>query len=137
MISFNSKSLYKTLNEDVKLTSDEYGKYDLDMCNGDYINVSGNDSLLNACIIAILTRFKELKNPTYSEFGCRAHELIKYNQTKITKFKLETYINDVLIRMRRIRTVNYINITQDSPDYKVEFSVTSINDEIIKGSLSL
>ena len=30
----------RTLNEDVKLVSDEYGKYDLDMDNGDYVNVT-------------------------------------------------------------------------------------------------
>ena len=128
----------KTLNEDVRLVSDEYGKYDLDMDNGDYINVLGNESLLNACIIAILTRYNELKeNPTYNGFGCRVHDLVKENQKKLTKFKLETYINEVLTNMRRIRKVNYINITQEPEVYEVEFSITSINDEIVKGSLSL
>ena len=137
MIS-STDHVYKTLNEDVKLVGNEYGKYDLDMDNGDYINVIGLDSLKNACIIAILTRFRELKNnPTYSEFGCRAHELIKDNQRKLTRYKIETYINDVLTKMRRIRTINYITVTQRDPDYYVEFSVTSINDETIKGSLSL
>ena len=56
----------KTLNEDVKLKSDEYGKWDLSFENGDYVNVTGLASLHNACIIAILTRFRELsENPTY------------------------------------------------------------------------
>ena len=52
----------KTLNEDVQLVGNEYGKYDLDMDNDDYINVTGVHSLANACIIAILTRFNELSS---------------------------------------------------------------------------
>ena len=43
----------KTLNEDVRLKSDEYGKWDLDIDNGDYVNCTGLVSLNNACIIAI------------------------------------------------------------------------------------
>ncbi len=128
----------KTLNEDVKLKSDEYGFFDLDMDNGDYINVTGVDSLLNACIIAIMTRYGELNNPTYDEFGCQAHELPKMNQNRLFRFKLETYINDTLMKMRRIRTVNSITLTRtDVHSYQVEFDITSINDEIIKGSVVL
>lgn len=136
--SYDYKYL-KNLNEDVKLKSDIYGSWDLDMDNDDYINVTGNNSLLNACIIAIMTRFKELKTiSTYDGFGCRVHELIKDNQTKIFLYKLETSINEVLSNMRRIRTVNWINISKTGVhEYTVSFSITSVNDEIIKGELSL
>lgn len=128
----------KTLNEDVKLKSDEYGKWDLDMCNGDYVNVTGLVSLNNACIIAIMTRFNEVKTDTYDGFGCKAHELIKDNKTKLTLFKLETYIEDVLNDMRRVQEVNYVDISENtSESYHVNFSVTSINDETIKGSVAL
>lgn len=129
----------KTLNEDVRLKSDEYGSFDLDMRNGDYVNVTGTASLLNACIIAIMTRYGELiDNPTYSEFGCRVHELIKDNQTKLFLFKLETHIRNVLNSMRRIARINNINIKKtDVNEYTVEFDVTSINDEIVKGSVVL
>ena len=129
----------KTLNEDVKLKSDEYGFFDLDMDNGDYINVTGLDSLLNACIIAIMTRAGELvDNPTYNEFGCQAHELPKQNQNRLFLFKLEAYINDTLTKMRRVRSVDRISVTRtDIHDYQVEFDITSINDEIIKGSVVL
>lgn len=135
--SYDYKNL-KTLNEDAKLKSDFYGRWDLDMQDGDYINVTGNNSLLNACIIAIMTRFNELKMPLYDGFGCRVHELIKENQTRMFVYKLEISINEVLEKMRRIKTVNEINITKtDRHEFTVGFSVTSINDEIIKGKVSL
>ena len=128
----------KTLNEDVKLKSDEYGKWDLDMHNGDYINTTGLPTLHNACIIAILTRFGEIQNPTYNGFGCHAHELIKDNKTKLLLFKLETDITEVLNKMRRIHQVNWVKIIEDDVySYLVKFSVTSINDEIVEGSVTL
>lgn len=131
----------KTLNEDVKLVSDSYGSWDLDMDNGDYINVTGLDSLLNACIIAILTRFNELyPNPTYTDFGCHVHELIKANQTRLVLYQIETDITDVLLKMRRVNIVNFVNVSEnktDAGEYDVNFSITSINDEIVEGSVSI
>jgi len=129
----------KTLNEDVELISDEYGAFDIHMENGDYVNVTGHKSLLNACIIAIMTRYDELNNnPTYQGFGCHVHELIKDNQNKMFFFKLETYIADTLNNIRRVKTVNSVNILQtDVYQFKVEFDITSVNDEIIKGSVVL
>ena len=127
----------KTLNEDVKLKSDEYGSFDLDMHNGDYINVTGTDSLLNACIIAIMTRYNEIKNSTYADFGCRIHDLIKDNQNKMFFFKLETYVTEVLEKMRRIYTVNSVTITKmNDGQLLLEFNITSINDEIVAGSVT-
>ena len=129
----------KTLNEDVKLVSDEYGKYDLDMRNGDYINITGLNSLQNACIIAILTRYGELRdNPTYQGFGCRVHDLIKDNKTRMFLYKLEISLTETLNRMRRIKTVNWLNIVEDDThSYSVAFNVTSINDETVKGEVVL
>lgn len=128
--------LYKTLNEDVKLKSNNYGKFDIQFENGDYVNVTGNESLKNAIIIAIMTRYNELTN-LYTGFGCRVHELIKDNQNTMTKYKLELYVSEVLENMRRIKEVNSINITELDSKYLVEFIVTSINDEIVKGSVKL
>lgn len=129
----------KTLNEDAKLVSNIYGKYDLAMENGDYINVTGSNSLENAIIIAILTRYHELKRiSTYSDFGCRVHDLIKDNKTKLTLFKLETSIMETLNSMRRIQMVNSLKIIEDEAhSYFVLFTVTSINDEIIKSKVAL
>lgn len=128
--------LYKTLNEDVKLKSNNYGKFDIQFENGDYVNVTGNESLKNAIIIAIMTRYNELTN-LYTGFGCRVHELIKDNQNTMTKYKLELYVSEVLENMRRIKEVNSINITELDSKYLVEFIVTSINDEIVKDSVKL
>lgn len=129
----------KTLNEDVKLVSDEYGKFDLDMDNGDYVNVTGVDSLRNACIIAIMTRYNELKKiSTYEGFGCRVHELIKANKTKLLKYKIEISITETLNNMRRIKTVNSIEIVEDDiHSYQVVFDVTSINDETVRGKVNI
>lgn len=129
----------KTLNMDVKLKTDEYGLFDIKMENGDYVNVTGLNSLLNACIITIMTRYGEMVgNPTYDEFGCHVHQLIKDNQTKMFLFKLENYIYNVLLDMRRVKSVNEVNVSRiDVNEYSVKFDVTSINDEIVKGSVVL
>lgn len=128
----------KTLNEDVKLKSDEYGFFDLDMHNGDYINVTGTNSLLNACIIAIMTRYNEIQNSTYENFGCKISELIKDNQTSMFFFKLESYVQEVLEKMRRVYIVNSIEITpQNDAQILVEFNITSITDEIVAGSITV
>ena len=142
MIPINTQSydyrFKKTLNEDVELTPNTNNtKYDITIENGDYKNVTGEKSLNNAIIIAILTRYNEIKNPTYNEFGCRAHELTKDNQNSITQFKLETYITDTLENIRRIHSINTLNITPTSDGYDVKFSVTSINDEIVKGEITI
>lgn len=130
--------VYKTLNEDVQLIGNQYGRYDLNMVDKDYVNVTGHNSLQNACVIAILTRYNELKTPLYNGFGCRVHELIKGNKTRLQDFKIETYITETLNNMRRVKNVNWVEITEETNEsYDVSFSITSINDEIIKGKVSL
>ena len=129
----------KTLNEDVKLKSNEYGRYDLDMTEDDYINVTGHKSLLNACIIAILTRYNELKQiPLYEGFGCRVHDQVKYNKTRLQTYKIETAIQETLDKMRRVKTVDYLEVVDTGPySYGVNFQITSINDFTVKGKVNL
>lgn len=133
---------YKTLNEDILLKPDKYNKWDMQFENGDIINVTGHESLKNGICIAIMTRFQELKNnKTYNDFGCRIHELIKANKSNMVMYKIQIFIEEVLLNMRRIRKINWINV-EDSLDndyakYHVTFSVTSITDEIVEGELSL
>jgi len=133
--------LYTTLNEDVHLTSDEYGRWDLDFKNGDIVYVDGLKSLENACVIAIMTRYNELShNPLYKNFGCRIHELIKENQSIMVEYKIKEFIQDTLKNMRRIKKVNWVEVTpsnQDSYKYDVSFSISSINDVNITSTLSL
>lgn len=131
---------YKTLNEDVELIPVDKGEfYDINFENGDYVNVTGKDSLRNAIIIAILTRFTELnKIPLYQNFGCRVHELIKDNKSDMVEYEMKLFIQETLENMRRIQEVNELELTNSSKEgYKVYFKVTSINDEIVSGSVTI
>lgn len=140
-IDYNSDDyqFYKTLHEDVQLQQNQYGKWDLQMKNGDYVNVTGKQSLYNAIIIAIMTRMGELHdNPLYNEFGCRIHELIKANKTNQVLYEVELFVNDTLESIMRIQEVEYVEVTEsDTHEYHIEFSVTSITDEIIAGSVEV
>ncbi|MBO6275792.1 MAG: hypothetical protein J6M91_09735 [Methanobrevibacter sp.] len=130
---------YKTLNEDVKLIPNRYGKYDLAMENEDYVNVTGNDSLYNAIVIAIMTRFNELGDiSVYEDFGCRVHEVIKSLKSDSVLYDVELYITEVLENMRRIQEINELIVTDsDVNNYHVYFNVTSINDEIVTGEVDI
>ena len=129
---------FKTLNEDIKLVDNGYGEYDMEFSNGDIVNLTGVESLHNAIIIAILTRFRELNhNQLYDEFGCRVHEEVKANHGRMTKYRIEKHIEETLQKMRRIRSVNSITVTEIEQGYKVHFNITSINDETVNGTVSL
>ena len=131
--------LYKTLNEDVQLKPNEYNKWDIQIENGDYVNITGLKSLHNAICIAIMTRFQELNNnPLYADFGCRVHGLVKANKSEMLRYKLEVFIEEILENMRRIHEVNSIEIIDtEAHSYQVNFTVTSIDDEIVKGSVRI
>lgn len=128
-----SYRFYKTLNHDVRLESNEYNEWDIVFNDNDWVDVTGFESLRNACIIAIMTRYTELDIEIYEEFGCRIHELIKTNKSKNVLYRIELFISDVLDKMRRIRKVHWVHVT-DSPNnmdynYRVEFSVSCVRDE--------
>lgn len=127
------------LNEDIKLIPDEYGVYDIEFIDGDIHNVTGLESLYNGCVIAIMTRYKELTdNPTYQDFGCLVHTLVKDNKSKLVAYKLELYITQTLESMRRVKTVNEVRVTEPEPySYQVYFNITAHNDETIKGDVLL
>ena len=129
--------LYKGLNEDIKLVTDEYKiHYDISFDAGDVVNVQGFDSLVNACCIAIMTRFDELERlPHYDEFGNKAHRLIKKNKNQLTRKTVEDNCDEVLKNIRRIKKVNFIEVTTLEFGYLVEFSVTSINDQQLYGDV--
>ena len=127
---------FKTLNMDVKLTSNEYGEWDIvfDPIDNDWVNVTGFESLANACVIAIMTRFQEEQFlPPYEDFGCRVHELIKANKSRNNLYLIELYVTETLNSIRRVKKVNWV-VVEDSPgeeyySYSVSFSVTCVRDE--------
>ena len=132
----------KTLHMDVEILPDEWNnKWDLQFSNGDFKMLTGKDSLRNAINIAIMTRYQELKNELYTNFGCKIHELLKANKSIVVQKKIQYYCENVLNEMRRIKRVNEIIVTDNKDDnthkYGVFFNITSINDEIISGSVKL
>ena len=132
---------HRTLNEDVKIrpVSETSQHWDLQMANDDYVNVTGYESLKNAICIAIMTRFTELDSiPVYDEFGCRVHELIKANKSEMVRYKIELFVVEVLENMRRVASVESVKVSDDKNySYLIEFSVISISDAIINGSVSI
>lgn len=132
---------HRTLNEDVKIrpVSETSQHWDIQMENDDYVNVAGYESLKNAICIAIMTRFTELDSiPLYDEFGCRVHELVKANKSEMIRYKIELFVVDVLETMRRVASVESVKVSDDKDySYLIEFSVISISDAIINGSVSI
>ena len=134
MLPVNEDSIdhqfFKTLNDDIKLTPNQYGEWDMVFEDGDIVNVTGAESLANAIVILIMTRYGELKNnPLYkNDFGCRVHEIPKDNITNLNQYKVEKYIEESVKKMRRVKTINSIQVTPHAVGYKGVLAVTSIND---------
>ena len=128
---------YKALNEDIKLVTDDYTiNYDIQFEAGDIVNLTGQDSLVNACCISIMTRFNAISGlPHYNQFGNKAHQLVKKNKSPLTRKTVEANCEEVLKKIRRIKKINYIEITDTTHGYLVEFSVLSLNDQNIYGNL--
>lgn len=131
-----SYRFYKTLNMDVKLKPNEYGEWDIvwDEYTNDWVNIDGFESLANACVIAIMTRWTEEEFlPPYEEFGCRVHELIKANKSKNSLYLIELYITETLENIRRVKKVNWVSVEDCKDDlayeYHVGFSVSCMRDE--------
>lgn len=143
MLPTNPESIderfFKTLNEDIKLKPNQYGEWDMVFKDGDIVNVTGAESLANAIVILIMTRYGELKNNILykDDFGCRVHEIPKDNITNLNQYKIEKYIEESIHRMRRVKTINYITVTPKVNGYTVVLSVTALNDEDVNLKLSL
>ena len=107
--------------------------------DGDIVNVTGAESLANAIVILIMTRYGELKNNILykDDFGCRVHEIPKDNITNLNQYKTEKYIEDAVKRMRRVKTINYIQVTPYANGYNVTLAVTSINDTDVTLTMEL
>lgn len=132
----------KTLHNDVEILPDQWNnKWDLQFENGDFKILTGTESLRNAICIAIMTRYNELKNELYHPgFGCRIHELVKKNKSVVVQKKIAYHCENTLREMRRIKKVNEIIVNDSNHNdwkYEVFFNITSINDEVIHGSVNL
>lgn len=133
----------KTLNKDINLIERDNGLWDYQNKFGDLVISTGKQSLRNALIIACLTSWNYLNrkgNPTYETFGNRAYEELKKKKSRMVEYKIRQYFIEVLNRIRRVQKVEDITV-YDSPtdlnSYTVNFTVTSINDEIVKGKFTI
>lgn len=125
----------ETLNKDIKLEYKNNRKYDRKLVNGDWVQVEGIPSLKAAIRVKLMTIFGELQtNPTYSSWGNKAWFTLKDIQTPVTLTQIREYTRIALLEMRRIASVDYLNVYTDPmvPEkIRVEGVVTSIEgDEV-------
>ena len=125
------EEFFSTLNEDIKLSPNEFGEWDMVFSDYDIVNATGLESLANAITILIMTRYGELKhNILYKDdFGCKIHSVVKDNITNLNNYKIEKYIDEAIKRMRRVKRINYIQVKPKENGYSIILSVTSISDE--------
>ena len=128
----------KFLNKDIDINADKYGKWDISTDQKNLKILTGLKCLENGIIISILTRYNELKKlPSFNNFGCRAHEIIKAKKTNLNEFKLRTYIKESVEAMNRIESVDSLDITSNVEGYNVKISCTSISGERVNTEVNL
>ncbi len=150
MINNEEQEFYITQGHDIEIQSSpeghihDYNHWDLVMENDDYTITSGEDTLFNACAIAILTGYNEMgdryENSTYSMFGNPAYGLLKTNKSELVKFKIEEYIKKVLKSIRRVGELVEVVVSEDEFNpyaYNVFFHVIGLDDEHASGEINL
>ena len=151
---------YKTLHHDIGLVRRSNGLWDLwfgqdeiskNYKNDEYLRIVDGDlvtateihSLQVGIIIACLTSWNYLNrtgNPIYTEFGNESYSLLKKNKGINTQYKIEQFFIDCLNRMRRVYSIEYLNVyeIENNPYlYKVVFKVISVTNTIVDGEFYL
>lgn len=121
-----------TLNKDIKLIKNQYGKYDFEFKKNDLNIVSGIESYKTGILIAVSTGYQELLktgNSTYADFGNKSFTTLKRNKSREIEFELESYLTEVISKMRRTKNVNEITVTSNNNGYDVFINTTTITDE--------
>ena len=79
---------------DINIDTDENGYWDIQFQNEDLDILRIEDEILeNGIILTILTRHTELSpNQTYNLYGSRLYELVKENNTQLTRGRIRAYI---------------------------------------------
>lgn len=118
---------------DINIDTDENGYWDIQFQDGDLDILRIEDEVLeNGIILTILTRHTELRpNPTYNLYGSRLYELIKQNDTQLTRSRIRAYIKEALENMRRVKSVDNIVFT----DEVIEIYVTKDDGESLNVGL--
>lgn len=151
---------YKTLHHDIGLVqrsnglwdlwfgqdkiSERYKRYSyLDIIDGDLVSATELHSLQVGIIVACLTSWNYLNrtgNPIYSKFGNESYSLLKRNKGTNTQYKIKHYFIECLNRMRRVYSVEYLNVYEvaNNPHlYKVVFKVLSVTNTLVDGEFYL
>ena len=126
------------LNKDIDINDTGHGYWDISFHEKNMNILTGLKCLENGIIIAILTRYNELKKlPSYENFGCKAHQLIKARKTNMNEFKLRTYIKESVEAMNRVASVDDLIITSKTEGYNVKIYCTSINGNRVNAEVNL
>lgn len=126
------------LNKDIDLNHTGYGFWDVSLDDDGFVFIDDVSSLENGIIITILTRYKELMElPTYEDYGCRVHEMIKTRQTKLNEFKIRNYIQESVEAMNRIQSVEEVTLTHIPIGYHAEIYATSITGNVVNVEVTL
>lgn len=126
------------LNKDIDLNHAGYGFWDIELDDDGFVFIDDVEALENGFIISILTRFQELKElPTYKDYGCRVHEMIKTRKTRLNEFKIKNYIQESIEAMNRVESVEDVELTPTILGYHVMIYATSINGGLIRAEMDL
>lgn len=129
-----------TLNRDCELIKLKNGAWDINFDKGDMVIVKGEKSVRNACIIALLTVWNELKNnPTYLNTGNKAYSYLKANKSDMTLYNIECCFREVLEEIRRIKSIDILEVSDSENDayaYSVFFSITTHNNKSVNGDVN-
>lgn len=151
---------FKTLHHDIGLVQRSNGLWDLwfgqdtisenykgspylNIVDGDIVSATEIHSLQVGIIISCLTSWNYLNragNPLYREFGNKSYALLKSNKGRNTQYKIKQFFLECLNRMRRVYSVEYLNvieITNNPYVYKVSFKVISITNTLVDGEFYL
>lgn len=151
---------YKTLHHDIGLIRRSNGTWDLwfgqediskqykdnpylDIVEGDIVSATEIHSLQVGIIISCLTSWNYLNrtgNPIYATFGNESYKLLKRNKGTNTKYKIKQFFIDCLERMRRIYSVEFLevyDVVNNPYMYKVKFKVLSITNTLVDGEFYL
>lgn len=151
---------YRTLHNDIGLVQRSNGLWDLwfgqdslsenykdetflNIIDGDIVSATEIHSLQVGIIISCLTSWNYLNrtgNPVYPVFGNESYSLLKKNKGSNTQYKIKHFFIDCLNRMRRIYSVEYLDVSEVENNpylYKVKFKVISITNTIVDGDFYL
>ena len=100
------------LSKDIKITHTS-GYYDRILENNNLKTITGINCLKQACDLKLNTRYGEIQNPTYKEWGNHAWEAMKENNINLARIMVKESFRSALTEINGISTVNYLEVEFD------------------------